>query len=69
MSEVTLVMECDGRRFEIMQELGWLLARCDDPAIEIRAPDLVTLRRRISDASVCLMRDTSRHVLHAGGTR
>ena len=69
MSDVVLVMECDGRRFEVTQELEWLLARCDDPAIEVRAPDLVTLRRRISEASVCLMRCNSRHVLHAGGTR
>ena len=64
-----LTMECDGRRFEVLEELTWLLARCTDPDIEVRAPDLVTLRRRVGEAVMCLGRVPGRHALYAGDTR
>ena len=67
---MNLTMECDGYRFAITEELTWLLAHCGSSSITVRAPDLVTLRRRISEAVADRTRGTdARHVLHAGGTR
>ena len=64
-----LTMECDGRRFEVFEELTWLIARCTDPDIVVQAPDLATLRRRVEDTVTCLGRAPNRHALYAGDTR
>ena len=68
-ARLRLVMECDGLDFAVSHEVVWLLARCASPAIEVRAPDFITLRRRVSEAVANRVPELPRHVLHARGTR